>query len=46
VAISVPFERGEELVNFDLGQVLPDPIDLVALSALPTGRITLLFYPA
>src|SRR5215471_9629324 len=43
VAISVPFECGEELVDLGLGQVLPDPIDRVALSALRTGRITLLF---
>jgi hypothetical protein len=32
-AISVLFERGEELLDLGLGQVLPDPIDLVALSA-------------
>ena len=34
LVISVLFECGEELLDFDLGQMLSDPIDLVALSAL------------
>ena len=41
VAVPVALKRRQQLVDFGLGQVLPDPIGLVPLTpSCSTGRIT------
>jgi hypothetical protein len=41
VTMAIALERGQQLVYFSLGQVLPDPVGLVPLASFrSTGRIT------
>jgi len=41
VTVPVALEGGQQLVNFGLGQVLPDPVGIVLTASFcATGRIT------